>query len=91
MVSISSFFYLELWLRPDGTLNVERIVLSLVCSKDCRCHANLEFFQVLESEVQTSQNAEGCPYPVDRRCPHAGTGSSGSSFETSREQRGWFE
>ena len=27
--SISSFFYLELWLRPDGTLNFEQIVLPL--------------------------------------------------------------
>ena len=75
--SISSFFYLEVRLRPEGTFNFERIVLSLVCTKIAGSVPTWTSLQVLESEVRASKNAEECPYPVDERCPHAGTGPSG--------------
>ena len=63
-------------LRPDGTLNFERIVLPLVCTKIAGAVPTRTSLQVLESEVRASNNAEECPYPVDGRCPHAGTGRS---------------
>ena len=83
--SISSFFYLELRLRPDGTLKFERIVLSLVCTKIAGSVPTWTSLQVLESEVRASKNAEECPNLVDGRCPHAGTGRSGERFNTLRE------
>src|SRR5258706_15781275 len=56
-------------------------MLSAACCRSCDpkiagAMPTWSLFQVLESEVQTSKNAEGCPYPVDRRCPHAGTSRS---------------
>jgi len=51
-VSISSFFYLEFRLRPDGTLNFERIVLSLVYTKIAGAMPTGASLQVLESEVR---------------------------------------
>lgn len=75
--SISSFFYLERRLRPDGTLNVERIVLSLVYTKIAGCVPSWTSLQVLESKVLAPKNAEECPYLVEGRCPHTGTGPTG--------------
>jgi hypothetical protein len=62
---------------PDGTLNLERIHLSLVCTKIAGSVPTWTSLQVLESEVRAPKNAEECPYLVDGRCPHAGTRSSG--------------
>jgi creatinine amidohydrolase/Fe(II)-dependent formamide hydrolase-like protein len=84
--SISSFFYLELRLRPDGTLNFERILLPLVCTKIAGAVPTWTSLQVLESEVRASKNAEECPYPVDGRCPHAGTGW----YHPRRLSRAWL-
>ena len=79
-VSISSFFYLELRLRPEGTLNFERIVLPLVCTKIAGSVPTWTFPQVLESEVRASKSAEECPYLVEGRCPYAGTGLQWAGF-----------
>ena len=84
MVRFHHFFYLDFGLRPDGTLNCERIVLSLVCTKIAGSVPTWSSLQVLESEVRAPKNAEECPHPVDGRCPHAGTGRS-ASFQHTRE------
>ena len=76
-VSISSFFYLELRLRPEGTVNFERIVLPLVCIKIAGSVPTWTSPQALESEVWASESAAECPHLVEGRCPHAGTRSSG--------------
>ena len=48
-----------------------------MCTKIAGAVPTWSSLQVLESEVRASKNAEECPYPVDGRCPHAGTGCSG--------------
>lgn len=52
-------------------------MLSLLSTKIAGAVPTASFLQALESEVRALKNAEVCPYPVDRRCPHAGTGRSG--------------
>jgi hypothetical protein len=52
-------------------------VLSLVRIKIAGAVPTWSSLQVLESEVRAAKNAGDCPYPVDGRCPHAGTGFSG--------------
>jgi hypothetical protein len=49
----------------------------LVCNKIAGAMPTWTSLQVLESEVCATKNDEECPYPVDERCPHAGTGWSG--------------
>jgi hypothetical protein len=49
-------------------------VLSLVCTEIAGAVPTEGSLQVLESEVRASRNDEECPYPVDGRCPYAGTG-----------------
>src|SRR5271166_4072362 len=60
-------------LRPDGTLNFERMAFSLVCTKIAGTVPTWSSLQVLESEVRASKNAGECPHLVDGRCPHTGT------------------
>ena len=43
--------------------------------------------QVLESEVRASKNAEECPYLVDGRCPHTGTGRMAGVRHAQRAMR----
>ena len=52
-------------------------MLSLVCTKIAGAMPTAGSLQVLESEMRTRESATECPYPVDGRCPHAGTRSSG--------------
>jgi len=68
-------------------LKFERIVLSLVCTKIAGAVPTWSSLQVLESEVRASNNAEECPHPVDRRCPHAGTWRNGE--RSTRSAEGW--
>ena len=80
-VSISSFFYLELWLRPDGTLK-----LSESCCRSCAgrlqvpCQPGLHC-KFLNQKGRLLQRAEECPHLVEGRCPHAGTCRITSSVE----------
>ena len=77
MVRFHHFFYLDFWLRPDVTLDLSEILLSLVCTKIAGAVPTWSSVQVLDSEVRAYKIAEECPYPVDERCPHVGTGRSG--------------
>ena len=52
-------------------------MLSLVCWKIAGTVPTGTSLQVLESERAATQRAEECPYQVDGRCPHAGTGRRG--------------
>ena len=55
----------------------KRIMLSLVCSKIAGAVPTGVSSKLLNQKCRLSKNAEGCPYPVDRRRPHAGTGRNG--------------
>lgn len=41
--------------------------------------------QVLESKMRASDNVAECPYLVDGRCPHAGTGEHWLVFNSFRQ------
>jgi hypothetical protein len=73
-VLISSFFYLELRLRPVGTLNLSESSCRSCAPEIAGAVPTKSSLQVLESEVRASKNAGDCPYLVERRCPYAGTG-----------------
>jgi hypothetical protein len=73
MVRFNHYLNLELQLRPDGTLNLERMVQSPVDTDIAGAVPSWTSLQVLESKVWVPKNADECPYLVDGLCPNAGT------------------
>lgn len=64
---------------------LERISLSLVSTKIAGSIPMKNPLQVLESKMRASGDAAECPYLVDGRCPHAGTGKHWLAFNPFRQ------